>query len=293
MTQTPLFRAPTADGRMMYALDGPLQGLDLSYFGDGELLGPAEVIQRSGYAGQQFLIAPAEATEVRYRRATGPRAITRWTRIREVPAFPETIAATDWAEFAKPLGYDDGDLTAEEFYRPEYAEQQYEELSIDLTSYRDFPVHVLDPESMDDPDITFTWEVAATHLVFGEVFAPAMPGALTRIRERIAQEVDELTPHAKVWTHKAREGVVDGSVTLHFEDKRTREVKEGRKRVRRVQQTRDWSFSFPIPNVITGSSKADAMRKYREIVDGIVSEIVSKKAAVCSACDGVGVVIVG
>jgi hypothetical protein len=31
MTQTPLFRAPTADGRMMYALDGLLQGIDLTF----------------------------------------------------------------------------------------------------------------------------------------------------------------------------------------------------------------------------------------------------------------------
>jgi hypothetical protein len=293
MTQTTLFRAPTADGRMMYALDGPLLGIDFSTFAGAELIGPAEVIQRRGYSGQRFLIAPADATEVRYRRATGTRAITSWTRTRDVPAFPETIAAADWAAFAKPFGYDDdGDFTAQEFYRPEYAEQQYEELSIDLTSYRDFPVNVLDPESVDDPDETFTWEVAAAHLVFGEAFASAMPGALTGLRERIAKEVEALTPHAKVWTHKAREAVVEGSVSLVFEDKRTRAVKEGRKRVRHVAQSRDWSFSFPIPNTLTGSSKADAVRKYRALVDDIVRQIVSKKAAVCAACDGEGVVIV-
>ena len=177
MTQTPLFRAPTADGRMMYALDGRLQGMDLTFFAGDTLVGPAEVIKRRGHVGQSFLIAPAGATDVRYRRPTGTRAITQWKRTREVPAFPETIAAADWAAFAKPLGYDDdGDFTAEGFYQAEYAEQQYTELSIDLTSSQDFPVNVMDPKSMDDPDETFAWDVAATQLVFGDAFAPAMPG---------------------------------------------------------------------------------------------------------------------
>lgn len=80
-------------------------------------------------------------------------------------------------------------------------------------------------------------------------------------------------------------------MTLHFQDKRTREVKEARKRTRHVPQTGDWSFSFPMPSSITATTKVRAVLKYRKLVDGIAAEIVSKQAVMCAACDGTGVII--
>ena len=184
MTEISTFRAPTADGRMMYPFD------DRSFFG-ADWITPADFVKAPGkYNSPTLVIVAADVTEIEYRKPLR-RDVVGYSRNGTSEAFPETLSVEDWEDFRTSLGYDDdSDLwIADRLYEREYGEQKYETGSIDLSGYADLPVNVLDPASLLDADSTFEWEVAAPYLVFGSIYASAMPGALGGIRERCRPRV--------------------------------------------------------------------------------------------------------
>jgi hypothetical protein len=284
-TETKQFRAPTADGRMMY----PFAAFPLTR---AEWVTPVDTIKApGGYHAPTLLIVAADVTEIQY-RTPNRREVIGYTRIGTNDAFPAQLTADAWEEFRDSLGYDDENdvWIAARLYDTVLADQEYTIESLDLSGYSDLPADILDPASVSDPDGTFEWEVGAPYLVFGSAYSNAMPGALTNIRERLAKEVEKQVPHAKIWTHKAREGVVDGIISLRYEDSRTYPVKVGRKTTQRLS-SKDYSFSFPIPIRIVALSKAEAIAQFDAMVTEISGSIDAAGFVACSHCNGDGVVV--
>jgi hypothetical protein len=287
MTQEQQFKAPTADGRMMYPHAARLPGFVAWVTPVTELKG------FGGYNAPKLLVVTADVTEIAYTANSEVRpTVITYSRDRDNAAFPAEISPADWPEFRDSIGYDDDDNSlADRLYTAVRTPQEVVTRTVDLTGYLDMPVSLLDPESVIDSDASFTWQVAAPYLVFGEVYAGAMPGALIDIRERLAKEVAVALPYVSVYVHSARtDGVVSGSVTLGYEDRRTFPVKVGRRTEQRPS-SKLFTFSFPIPKNIIGSSKADALMKYRALVEEITGQIADKKAVVCSHCSGEGVIV--
>lgn len=286
---TTKFRAPTADGRFLYPVDGDERQNSIWGGGRDWVDGTESFQVRAGRSYQTMIAVPADATTAEYRVRDGIPEITGYTRVKDIGALPGTLTVEEWEGFKDELGFDDdGDPIASQVYRPERAEQLYRVESLDLSGYKDLPVDIMDQDSYADPDPSFGWEVAAPYLVFGEAYAPAMPGALTDIRERLVEDVDAALPGVSVWTHKAREGVLSGSVTLTYEDKRTYPVKSGRRTQQRVS-TKPFPFEIPIPKNITAATKADAIGKYEDLVRSLVGQVDTRKATICSHCSGEGV----
>lgn len=286
MTQEPQFKTLAADGRTMYPFPDRIADFVDWVTPVTELRG------FGGYGSSRILVAPSDVTTLEYRVTAGRPAVLRYTRDRENAAFPAELTVEDWPAFRNSLGYDDDDeYLADRMYTAQRAPQEYETCTVDLTGYTDLPANLLDPASVEDADSTLTWQVAAPYLVFGEVYAAAMPGALIEVRERIAKDVQTALPNINVYTSSARtDGAVKGSVTLTYEDRRTHPIKVGRRTENRVD-TKLFTFSFPIPKNIVGSSKADAVAKFQAVVDEIVGQITSKKAVVCGHCNGEGVIV--
>jgi hypothetical protein len=288
MTTTPKFRVPAADGRFLYPFDGGDEfggQLRVHEWADG-----VSVVQTGNWRSPKFLAVPADRTVAEYLVSAGRPEVLSYRRTVDNPELPETIAAADWEAFAEKFGLDDDeDYLALRFYDAERAEQQYVTRGIDLSAYVDFPIDVLDPESVVDVDPAFTWCAALPYLVFGDEFANALPGTLKNIGEQFGKEVEKLAPHAQVWTHKVKEGIVSGYVRLPYDDNRIFMQKRGRREVP-VQGWKDVQFSYPIPSNISGSSKREAIDKYHAEVAGVVTAIESITGKVCSACNGDGLV---
>lgn len=285
MNTTQQFRTPSADGRMIYPLDRQPQGFS-------EWLTPVtEIRGMTGFSSKLMIVVDADLTSVAWsKRSDERRTVIRYTRDRENPAFPLTVSVEDWPAFRDSFGFtEDGDSVAENMYSAVFTEQVFTTELIDLSDFIDLPANILDPESIADVDSTFTWQVGAPYLVFGEVYQNAMPGALINIRERLVKAVDSLLPHAKIWTHKASDGVVNGHVRLTYEDRRTYPVKVGRKTVH-SQSTKEFSFNIPIPVFISGTNKKEAVDAYNVLLASIVDQITDMKAVVCGHCSGEGVI---
>lgn len=284
------FRAPTADGRMMYPT------IDRAPFSNFVAwVTPVTEIKGfgGGYNPPRILVVAADVTAIEYTANSDVRpSVITWTRDRDNAAFPAEISPADWPAFVESLGYDDDDESiAARLYTAQRTAQELVTKTIDLSAYADLPVNLLDPASIEDPDASFDWQVAAPYLVFGEAYAGAMPGALTDVRERLAADVDAGLPGITIWTHKARqEGVISGSVSLSYEDRRTYPFKVGRRTEKRISM-HSFPFSIPIPKNIVGQSKADAVAKYRALVAEITGQIAGKNAVACGHCSGEGVIV--
>lgn len=289
-TAPTLFRAPTADGRMMYP--APVQ---TPFDGFVAWVTPvAEIRASSAHNAQRLLIVDAAATEIEYTvwSAVKP-TIIRWTRDRESAAFPAEILPADWAAFRESLGHTGSDYdeyVADGMYTAQFTDREQESRTIDLSVYTDLPFDILDITSIEDPDVSFTWQVSAPHLIFGDMYAAVMPGALTDLYERFAKDAEAALPGVKIWTHKAREGVVSGHVELRYEDNRTFSHKVGRRTVT-LPRTMNHSFEIPVPKIIVGTSKVDAIAKYRTVLDEVLSQIADRKAVTCGHCDGAGLIV--
>ncbi|KQO98195.1 hypothetical protein [Leifsonia sp. Leaf264] len=295
------FRAPTADGRLLYAIDpSDADALDGSsdFLGDTRgitfLTDGVEMVRRSGYGNQpRFLTAPANVAAVQYETSVGSRPVLGHRRTASIPALPEFVSPDEWVILRPSIGTDDdGDYLADAWYRAEYGEQPTEVRTLDLSGYSDFPVDLLDTESLTDPDPSFKWAVSAPYLVFGNEYEYALPGILSGYAERLAKAVDARTT-AQIWTHKAREdSTVSGNITLTFEDKRTYPVKNTRGRTtHQASGTKSFSFDIPFPKTIAAKSKAQAIAKFDKLVDEIAEQIAGKNAVVCAHCSGDGVIV--
>lgn len=288
---TTKFRAPTADGRFLYPIDG--DRMSDGWDSRAEWVDGTETLRvRRGHTWHTMIAVSGGVETAQYRVRDGIPAIVGYTRVKDIGALPGTLTVEDWESFKAELGFDDdGDPIAAQVYRAERSEQQYRVESVDLSGYKDLPVDIMDQDAFVDPDPTFSWEVAAPYLVFGEAYAPVMPGALTDIRERLVKTVEAALPQAKVWTHKARDGVLSGTVTLNYEDKRTYPMKSGRRTEQRVS-TKTFPFEIPIPKNITAVTKATAIRKFEDLVQSLTEQVDTRKATVCSHCSGEGVLVI-
>lgn len=295
-----LFRAPTADGRFMYPVTDKMEdvfGEHVNLFTgfSGWVTPVTEVKAGGGYNAPRLLIVAADVTSIEYTaKSSAYPTVIKWTRDRPSTAFPAEVLPADWEEFRDSLGmtgdYHD-EYIANGLYTAQRTEQEYETRSFDLSGYTDLPFDMLDLDAVVDPDPSFTWQVSAPHLVFGEMYATAMPGALTNLYERFAKDAEAALPGVTIWNHKAREGTVSGNVTLGYEDKRTYTSKVGRRNVK-SPSSRSYSFDIPVPKTIVGMSKANAIERYRAVLAEVLDQIVSKKAVACAHCDGEGVIIV-
>jgi hypothetical protein len=290
MTTTSRFRVLAADGRFLYPYDGQSDDFtparNVHAWADGIDL----VANGTDYRAAKFLAVPADRTVAEFTVAEGRPEPIGYHRHAEVSPLPAFVSVEGWAAFSDSLGTNgSGEPVAGDLYRTERGPQLYRTASIELSGFVDFPIDVLDPTSIVDPDGTFSWSVSAPYLVFGTEYANALPGTLGGIRDRFAQDVERFATHAKVWTHKAKEGVVDGYVRLPYDDKRTFMQKRGRREVP-VQGWKDIQFSYPIPANIAGDSKTQAIAAYRTAVADIVASINSITGQVCAACNGDGLV---
>ncbi|WP_159602466.1 hypothetical protein [Agromyces humi] len=293
MSEAKRFRAVAADGRMLYPFPGRvLEGA----WGRTDWVTEGVEVRRSMGTRGELLIVPAALTEVAYRVEDTTAAVTTWVCRSENPHLPDTVPGDAWDAFAKPFGYDeDGHYNAASWYKAEIAGVQHVVKTIDLTGFEDFPANLLDPASTLDPDPSFTWAPSPAYLVFGEWFGDAVPGALVGFSERLVKMVEDRLPsHVKVWTHEHKSGLVKGSVTLQFEDRRTFPLLRTDKR--RKQQfgvsTQSFSFEIPFAKTIPAKSKAAAIAEFHRTVDAIVAQIDVQKPAVCAHCSGDGVVMV-
>ena len=294
------FRAPTVDGRFMYPVTDSMEdvfGERMSLFNGfaGWVTPVTEIKASSGRNAPRLLVVAADVTAIEYKAVSSVRpTVIKWTRDRPSTAFPAEVRAADWADFRDSLGstgeYHD-EYIADSMYTAQRTEQEYEARSFDLGGYADLPFDMLDMDAIVDPDVSFTWQVSAPHLVFGEMYATAMPGALTNLYERFAKDAEAALPGVTIWNHKAHEGTVSGSVTLGYEDGRTYTSKVGRRNVK-SPSSRTYSFDLPVPRMIAGTSKADAIDKYRAVLAEVVGQVVSKKAVACAHCDGEGLIVV-
>lgn len=269
------FRVPTADGRFLYPLTERLPFRHEAPNEAGQLetvrLGPR-------LEDTTFLVAGDEPSVTYTTRSSGP--LLGYKLNRSIPGATENITADEYAE----LDYD-----AQDIYTQVLGDDILTEHVIDLSVYRDLPVNILDPASLEDPALEYTWEPGLPYVIYGQAMGMFVPGALVGVREAIAKAVAKRVPHATVWTHKAREGKVEGHISLTFEDGRTYPVKEGR-RTRQVKSTANFGFEFPIPANISGTSKAAAVAELNRLIDNIVDSIDDTRPVSCAHCDGKGVV---